>query len=175
MSDSYARSLEIMATTPTLLRAIVDGVPDAALRRRPTPEGWSAYDVLVHLFRAESTTIGPRIQRMLDEENPDLAPPATSAGLPASREPAAAPDDAAAILDAWQAARERNLQLFRSLAPSQLARTGRHPRYGQLTAREHVVEWAYHDLDHLRQILADLQAELYPAIGVFSALYPPPV
>ena len=46
--------------------------------------------------------------------------------------------------------------------------------YGPISVREHVVEWADHDLDHLRQILGALQSGLYPDIGAFQALYPKP-
>lgn len=53
-------------------------------------------------------------------------------------------------------AREAILRYLRALTPEQLQRTGRHPRYGAIQVREHVVEWAYHDLDHLRQILVTL-------------------
>lgn len=78
------------------------------------------------------------------------------------------------MLAAWRAAREANLAFLRTLTPAQLARGGEHPRYGHITAREHITEWAYHDLEHLRQLQATLEARLYPAIGGFRALYPAP-
>jgi hypothetical protein len=49
-----------------------------------------------------------------------------------------------------------------------------HPRFGDISVDTYVAEWAYHDLDHLRQILSVLSADLYPHIGPFQALYSPP-
>ena len=51
---------------------------------------------------------------------------------------------------------------------------GRHPRWGAISVREHATEWAYHDLDHLRQLLELFQSELHGGIGVFQGLYPRP-
>ena len=165
MATSYERALEIMAVTPRVLRAIVDGLPEEALRRQPAPESWSPRDVLVHMLRSESAGIGPRVRLMLAEEDPQLPPP----------EPVEVPEGTADVVDRWIAARAANLALFRELTTAQRERTGRHARFGRVTVREHLVEWAYHDLDHLRQLLAALQAELYPDIPVFHALYPSPV
>ena len=47
-------------------------------------------------------------------------------------------------------------------------------RFGEITVDTYVAEWAYHDLDHLRQILSVLAADLYPHIGPFQELYTPP-
>ena len=42
MATTYERALEIMAVTPNVLRAIVDGLPEEALRREPAEGAWSA-------------------------------------------------------------------------------------------------------------------------------------
>lgn len=162
---SYERAIEIMQTTPGVLRALVSGLPEEALERRPAEDQWSVRDVLAHMVQAEAGTIGPRIQAMLDQ---------SGAPFPKSN-PVEVPRTPRAMFDAWEAARQRNLGLFRSVRPEQLSQTGRHARFGEVSLGEHVVEWAYHDLDHLRQMLAALQAELYAEIPAFHALYPSPV
>ncbi len=43
-----------------------------------------------------------------------------------------------------------------------------------MSVEEQVCEWAYHDLEHLRQLMATEEAFLYPRIGGFRGLYPPP-
>lgn len=161
---TYEQALELMGATPTMLEALVAASSSEALTRPPAAEAWSVQQVLAHLLHVEANVIGERIRRMVTEEGPLLGP------APAV-EP---PGGARAILDVWRKARAANLAMLQSLTPDQLARKGRHPRYGTLTVREHAIEWAYHDLDHLRQILATLQAPLYPDIGPFQALYPPP-
>ncbi|MBX6773248.1 MAG: DinB family protein [Chloroflexi bacterium] len=162
--DSLTDAIRIMETTPVILRAIIAMASPEALERRPGEEAWSAHDVLAHLLHVETAVIGERVRRMITEENPLFGP--TPVSTP--------PSSIKAALDAWAAARQENLTMLRGLRPDQLERAGQHPRYGRITVREHVIEWAYHDLDHLRQILAALQVSLYPQIGPFQALYPPP-
>ena len=153
-----------MAATPALLQSIVDATSPESLEWKPSDEAWSTRDVLAHLLYVETAVIGERIRRMVEEENPPLG----AAPRPTS------PENTLRLVQSWLAAREANLRYLGALTPDQLDRTGRHPRYGPISVREHVVEWAYHDLDHLRQILAALQSGLYPDIGPFQALYPKP-
>ena len=162
---TYQRAIEIMQTTPAVLRALVTGLPAEALERAPAEGQWSVRDVLAHMVQAEAGTIGPRIQSMLDQPGAPLPRP----------NPVEVPATPRAMFDLWDAARQRNLELFRSVRPEQLDQTDQHARYGAVSLGEHVVEWAYHDLDHLRQMLAALQAELYPEIPTFHNLYPSPV
>jgi hypothetical protein len=161
--DAVARALEVLAATPPILRALAEAGSAETLARRPSPEGWSAREVLAHLWRTE-TFLGSRIRSILEQDEPELGPPAYGQ----------APAELGTLLDEWEAARARNLALFRSLTTAQHARAGRHPRHGRITIGVHVAEAAYHDLDHLRQVMAGWQVELYPSIGSFQGLYPPP-
>ncbi len=161
--DTYQEALDVMAATPAALQAVMT-LPAETLERKPGPDAWSIQEVLKHMFHVETAVIGERIRLMLREHEPLLQP------APAASQP----EPTREMLAQWLKARADNLSMLRTLTPDQLARAGRHPRYGTITVREHVVEWAYHDLDHLRQILAALQAELYPDIGVFQSLYPKP-
>jgi hypothetical protein len=74
----------------------------------------------------------------------------------------------------WADARAENLTWLRQLTLQQRSHVVQHPRYGEITVDTYVAEWAYHDLDHLRQILSVLAADLYPHIGPFQSLYTPP-
>jgi hypothetical protein len=164
MMDTYERALGIMAQTPVVLDALFAIAPATALRERPAPEEWSPYEVLAHM-RSVNGLISQRIVLMLEHDNPEFPRP----------EPPAPLDDMAALLADWRATRAQHLAWLRGLSPQQLARTGRSTRFGQMTAREHIIEWAYHDLDHTRQILAALQGMLYDDIPAFHPLYPRPV
>lgn len=162
--DTYQEAVDLMAATPAALRALVAATSPETLRRRPAAEAWSVQEVLNHLLHVETAVIGERVRRMIEEDEPVLPP--ASPPSPAS--------DPETTLDRFQRARTANLAFLRELTPAQRDRTGRHPRHGQLTVRQHVVEWAYHDLDHLRQILAAIQSPLYSEIGPFQAIYPKP-
>jgi hypothetical protein len=71
------RRVEIIKTlraTPVVLRALVDGVDEAGLRRQPGPGEWAVIEVVVaHLADTEERALG-RVRRMLAEDNPELAP-----------------------------------------------------------------------------------------------------
>ena len=161
---TYEQALKFMEATPTYLRTIVAAASPEALTWKPSDQAWSPHEVLAHLLRVETAVIGERIGQMIQEENP------TFGAVPEST----LPESPRLILDAWIEARTQNLAFLRTLTPEQIQRTGRHPRYGLISVREHIVEWAYHDLDHLRQIFAALQSGLYPEIGAFQDLYPEP-
>jgi xanthine/CO dehydrogenase XdhC/CoxF family maturation factor len=160
----YEQALNVLAATPTVLPAIVAATPEEVLTREPAPGAWSPLRTLGHMLYVENVIIAPRVRLMLEQDDPVYPP-----GPRESED--RGPD---AILADWLAARERHLALLRTLTPDQRQRAGRHHRYGRITVEEHVIEWAYHDLDHLRQLLAALQVQLHPGIGAFKAIYPLP-
>jgi uncharacterized ferritin-like protein (DUF455 family) len=166
MVDSFTRALDILAATPVTLEAIVQIVPPNELRRRPQAATWSVWDVLNHLLHVETAVINKRIHVMVEQTNPHLPPAPQTPDFP---------DSLPELLVQWKQARTDNLTFLRLLTPEQLQRTGKHQRYGDISVHQHVVEWAYHDLDHLHQILTLHQIFLYEHIGPFQALYPQPV
>ncbi len=161
---SFERALEILAGTPPVLNAIVSNLPRSAQDERPAVGAWSPREVLAHLLHAEATSMGPRVRRASQENNlPYVEAP-----------PQAAPGDPRQMSNDWADARVANLVWLRQLQPEQRAHVVHHPRFGEISVDTYVAEWAYHDLDHLRQILSVLAADLYPHIGPFQGLYTPP-
>lgn len=163
-TNTYQLALDVLASTPQALVALLESLPADLWTWSPAPGEWSPQDVLAHLLHVETAVIPVRVRRMLE---------ADGAPLP-SAAPAPAPGVPGEMLAAWRAAREQNLAFLRTLTPAQLAQGGEHARYGHISAREHIIEWAYHDLEHVRQLQATVEARLYPAIGGFHALYSPP-
>jgi hypothetical protein len=161
---SFERALDILAGTPPVLSAIVSNLPRSAQDERPAEGAWSPREVLAHLLHAETTAMGPRVKRAAQENNLRYEPSA----------PPPPPGDPREMSNAWADARVANLGWLRQLRPEQRAHAVHHPRFGVITVDTYVAEWAYHDLDHLRQILSVLAADLYPHIGPFQELYTPP-
>ena len=161
---SFGRALDVLAGTPPVLSAIVSNLPRSAHDERPSEGAWSPREVLAHLLHSETTMMGPRVLRASEENNLHFEP---SPERPPPGEPRQMSND-------WADARATNLLWLRQLTPEQRAHVVHHPRFGQITVDTYVAEWAYHDLDHLRQILAVLAADLYPLIGPFQELYAPP-
>lgn len=163
-SDPYAIALGVLAGTPSCLTALLEPLPADVWVWSPAPGEWSAHETLTHMLHVETAVIPVRVRQMIAEDGAPLASAAEAA-------PAASP---AETLRAWRDARDESLTFVRSLTHTQLDRGGVHSRYGRISAREHIIEWAYHDLDHLRQLQATVEARLYPAIGGFRALYDAP-
>jgi hypothetical protein len=121
--------------------------------------------MLHHMRRAETEVLRRRVRLMLDRDDPRF--PGAVANPP---EQTAAGEEVAI----WQQARAENLDMLRGLTPEQLDRRGRHDRWGPINVREQVTGWAYHDLDHLRQLAEMIQGELHGGIGGYQGLYPRP-
>jgi hypothetical protein len=162
---SFERALDILAGTPPVLAAIVSNLPRTAQDERPAATAWSPREVLAHLLYAETSTLAPRVRLAAHENNAYFEAPTT---------PAPPPGESRTMSNEWADARVANLSWLRQLTPEQRGRAVVHPRFGQVTVDTYVAEWAYHDLDHLRQILSVLAADLYPHIGPFQELYTPP-
>ncbi len=161
---SFERALDILAGTPAVLSAIVSNLPRSAQDERPAEGAWSPREVLAHLLHAETTSMGPRVKRAAQENN---SPYQQAAPIPA-------PGETRQMSNEWADARAENLKWLRELTPEQRAHVVQHPRFGEINVDTYVAEWAYHDLDHLRQILSVLAADLYPHIGPFQSLYSRP-
>lgn len=61
--------LKSLRAGPMILRKLVRGLDDAALRRRPGESQWAIVEVVGHLGDTEERAIG-RLQQMLDQEEP---------------------------------------------------------------------------------------------------------
>jgi hypothetical protein len=162
--DSVSFALGVLAAMPASVRGLVTALPHELLDWHPAPDAWSVRDILAHLLDAETAVTRPRIEMMIAADDPLLAtaPLTTPTG------------ETLTLLEEWATARAAHLTFLKSLTADQLARTGRHARIGTLSVRDLVIELAYHDQDHLRQIVANIQAALYPDMGRFYDLYPPP-
>jgi hypothetical protein len=75
MLDRRAEIVKTLRATPVVLvlRALVGGVDEARLRRRPGPGEWAIIEVVGHLADTEERALG-RVRRMLAEDNPQLEP-----------------------------------------------------------------------------------------------------
>src|SRR5206468_399666 len=159
---NFPRAVDILAGTPSVLSAIVSNLPRSAHDERPRENAWSPREVLAHLLHAETVTMGPRVKRGAEEDG------VTFDQLEVEQP---APGDPREMSNEWADARAANLLWLRQLTPEQRAHVVHHPRFGEIDVDTYVAEWAYHDLDHLRQILAVLATDLYPHIGPFQSLY----
>jgi len=162
----FERALQILAGTPAVLTTLVpisleNGVSD----RQINADGWSPHRIVALLLVVERDINRPRLRRLAEVDGMAIEP--TSEALASNA-------DIESLLRDWARERANNLVWLRTLSPVARAHVSIHPRHGHITLDQHVVEWAYHDLDHLQPLLAALGADLRPHMGSWQKLYDTP-
>ena len=141
--------LAVLSETPTRLRSLLYRLPDSRLRTRPAPERWSVLEITAHLSDVE-IVIGHRVRTILG--SPDGVPIQAFDQDTWQQAFGYNNFEPAPTLDAFAAARENNLRLYRSLDEAGWNKFGMHAERGQETVRTVIEMNAGHDLNHLRQI-----------------------
>ncbi|HJU72825.1 MAG TPA: DinB family protein [Gemmatimonadaceae bacterium] len=147
---------EVLETTPSELRRAVAGLTPEQLA---TPEGfgeWSVREVLQHLV--DSEVVGAfRIRMVLAHDRPTLA------GYDQERWAASLHYDQTNVpeaLEEFEVLRAANVRLLRRLSAQDRLRVGLHSERGEESIEQMILNYAGHDLVHLRQI-----ARIREAIG----------
>jgi len=162
----FERALQVLAGTPAVLTTLVTiSYQNRASDSQVNAEAWSPRQILAHLLVVERDINSPRLRRLAENDGMAIEPTGESLTSDA---------DIESQLREWARERASNLAWLRTLTPAARAHVSIHPRHGRITLDQHVVEWAYHDLDHLRQMLGALGADLYPHMGSWQTLYGQP-
>ena len=151
MSDTGAM-IEELAATPDRLRQLTRSIKDAALDVQAAG-AWSARTVLAHLRDDEFLVMRLRLERMLVEDHPSLAPfdeQAWEADRWRGRERL---DD---LLDDFDLQRAASIAILRRVEGDVWQRSGMQAEYGTLTVRTWLDHWLEHDRMHLAQIEGSL-------------------
>ena len=160
--SSLRRVTALIAVTPVVLRTELTALGDEGAGFHPAPGEWCAREVIGHLIEADRRGFAGRIEQMLAADRPALEPwdqPAVAAARGDCDRPNAE------VLDEFAATRSDGLALLDRLAEADLDRVGVHPQIGEMTVRDVVWEWPFHDRDHLKQVLANTRALLWPDLG----------
>lgn len=133
-----------LENAPKIVIPLVSEVPAEVLRRRPAAGKWSAHEHACHLAAVGSMMRG-RLERMLAEENPALAPydPDRENLLDA---------DLGEALARFAREREELVARLNELPAAAWERTGEHPMYGRWSVFTMLRKLALHDLFHAYRI-----------------------
>ena len=161
MNPTINTALDVYASTPATLRALLDGIA-GDVTSRPADGDWSVHDVVVHLTSLDPFSMVGRVRAILDQDDPvipdlDEQEVLESSGLQSK--------PLADVLDQMTQQRGDALVWLRELTPQQLARTGRHSAAGALSAADIIHHKAWHDLLHMRQICSMLSGPLDAGSG----------
>ena len=140
----------------------LEGLGDDLASWRPAPGEWSANECVGHLIEADRRGFAGRIER-IRATNGVAEVGWDQVGVAAARRDWERP--VAAVIEEFTAGREAGIALVRSLRPGELERHAVHARAGDLTISDLLQEWVFHDRNHIRQLLANAQARVWPAMG----------
>jgi DinB family protein len=142
--------------------AELESLGDELAGWRPAPGEWSANECVGHLIEADRRGFGGRIERIRAVDGVAEAD-WDQVGVAAARRDWERP--VAEVIDEFRRVRSDGIALVRSLRPEDLDRHAVHAKAGVLTISDLLHEWVFHDRNHIRQLLANAQARVWPAMG----------
>jgi hypothetical protein len=128
----------------------------------PAAGEWCVSEVLGHILEAERRGFNGRIRTLMAETEPSLVGWDQRAVAAARRDCDADPE---ALLAEFLELRTDSIDLVRSLAATDLDRSGVHSVVGRVTIGDVAAEWVHHDRNHVRQMLANTQARVWDQMG----------
>lgn len=143
-----AAIFEALEAGPKKLVEITKKLEDTLLRRKPSPEKWSAMEVACHLRDVERLW-ADRLVKAAFSDRPafymlDVDSMAAKNGYNTQ--------DLGVALKEFARLRDDNLRLLRALPPSQWKKAGVHPKRGEITIERIAEIMTGHDLGHFSQI-----------------------
>jgi hypothetical protein len=153
----------LLHSAAATIHAEVSALPAPALTFHPAPGEWCAKEVLGHIIEAEKRGFSGRIRIILtSEESPRLEGWDQDAVARARKD---CERDWPALYHEFVQLRTASVAQVAALSPADLSRGGQQPKVGLLTVADLLHEWVHHDRNHIRQMLANVQAYAWPHMG----------
>ncbi|MBV8207404.1 MAG: DinB family protein [Acidobacteria bacterium] len=144
-----ARAVDEIANAPAAIVAAASGLTDAELRYKPSPEKWSALEILAHLADIE-LVYGFRLRQIIAQPYSTLAPVDQDAWSRTLGYGSAAVSE---LMERYVCLRRANVALLRRLTSADLRQSAFHPEYDDsFTLADLVTFMRRHDPNHLAQI-----------------------
>ncbi len=151
----WGRLLASLGEGPDWAEARLERHGAEAFARRPSPERWSAAEVVLHLAEGDELVFAPRLERLLNEDRPELP----LVDLAASRQGGPPTEPPAAILARWRRSRGAALARLAPCGRAEWSRRGTHGARGPFSVADLARVWAEHDFSHRRQVRRALGEE----------------
>lgn len=142
------KPIDVLASTPKKIAALVKGVSGKKLAARPAPGKWSAVEILAHLADVE-TVQGVRMRMIIGSNGIPIQGFNQDAWAKAMDYASQPP---AASLEAFRTVRERNVRMLKALPRKLWGNYGMHSERGKETVTRVAEMTAGHDLNHLAQL-----------------------
>ncbi len=135
------------------LLGMVSEIPARYWHQRPDPNEWSPMEIVVHLRDSETRVQRPRLERILQGDDPFLVPPPSP---PRPGEQQLQGLDGTQVTLEFAAERSKTLELLHSLAAEAWGRPARHSVFGPTSFLEMASFTARHDRLHVNQLCQTL-------------------
>jgi hypothetical protein len=156
--EEYAKQpresrMQRLTRTADELAAAVKGQSDPVLARRPDAKNWAPKEVVCHLRDAEEA-FNTRFEQILAmDTDPKLTGPSADR---MAEERQYLRNDTTEAVAAFRTRRQETLELFGKLTPAQWDKGGIHPVRGRITIDGFLSLMAWHDDNHLDQLMRAL-------------------
>jgi hypothetical protein len=167
MQFRLAEATAVLTRTPTILNALLRGLPSVWVRCNEGKDSWNAFDIVGHLIVGERTDWMPRVRIVLENGEARPFDPFDRFGQWKENQEKSMEQ----LLDDFSRLRTQSLAALRALnlQPGDLTRRGRHPALGVVTLSELLATWAVHDLTHMHQLSRVMAHQYRDAVGPWSA------
>lgn|SRR5215471_2733335 len=167
MEYELSTAKQILARTPATLEALLLGLSDEWLDATEGGDSWSPRQVVAHMLGAERSAWIPRLQLILDANEPQpFQPFDRTAEIHASRG-----RPFGQLIAEFGKCRRESLHMLSALPIDEaaLSKTGIHPEFGLVELRQLLATWTVHDLAHLVQIERTMAKQYSAAVGPWIA------
>lgn len=152
----------VIGAVPSFVRAELSSLPADVVNFHPGPSEWCVKEALGHIMEAEKRGFAGRIRTILAEDDPEFEAWDQTAVERARNDCARDLDE---LLDEFEKLRAGSVELVTGLTVPDLVKGGTHPVVGYLKVNDLLHEWLFHDRNHIRQMLANVQSYVYPLMG----------
>lgn len=142
LMDRYAQVVDDLAD-------FLEAFPEKRLDQPLPPDGWSVHRILAHVRDMEAAAFLPRLELLLEEDQPYLARYDERRWLRENDPPS---ESAQEIFESYRCLRKRELSWLNEMQADGWSRTGRHPTWGQRTLQWWVERSLLHALGHLEAL-----------------------
>ena len=154
---------DALGRTPSVVEALLGGLPADWLAARPAEGEWSAHQVACHLAYVEETDWMVRAHMIREVGSGEAFPPVDHSDQ-TDRYAGMGTD---AVVERFARLRERNLVDLDAMAigAPELTLEGLHPTLGPVTMRQLLATWVVHDHNHVAQLQGALSAHYAAEVG----------
>ena len=147
--EDFRTLLDFLNDTPNRLANLIGGLSDDEIRLKNSADEFSALENICHLRDLELQGYTPRIRRILAEADPALA---DFDGARVAAESSYNSEQPGVALEAFQTARQDNVELLRALTEVELEREGTLAGIGKITLKRLAELMREHDEGHLEDL-----------------------